>query len=208
MNRIKRDISQLIHEDPLNALILADQLWEDSWFECRLLGIHILGMLPLDYSNHIVARLQLWGKNCQEDALLDALLDHGAAHIRESSPNEYQLLVEDWLSDGEQASRKVGLRALPALILHPTFDNLPVFYRLLAPLVRDSASMLETDLLGAVRALGQRSPQETAYFLHQNLIATKNKGIAVITRRSLDVFPPDLQNSLRKVLRERMRNQD
>jgi len=205
MRRIQSDIEHMVVNDPEKALLLADHLWDDSWYECRILAINILGMLPLESPSHVVIRLQSWGKNCRDDALLDALLKDGAFKIRVETPDEYQLLVEDWLSDTEISSRKLGLRALPALVLNPAFENLPILYRLLAPLIRESASALETDLLSAVRALGQRSPQETAYFIKQNLTASHKSGLAVITRRSLDVFPPDLQDSLREVLRERMR---
>ena len=204
MRRIRSDIVEMVDADPESAQTLADQLWDNSWFECRLLAISILGMLPLDFSAFVVERLQIWGENCREDALLDALLDDGAANIRNQTPDAFQQLVEDWLSDGNTSLRKLGLRALPALILNPEFENLPVFFRLLAPLIRESASMLETDVITVVRAMGQRSPQETAYFLRQNLIASHKSGLTVIIRRSVDVFPPDLQDLLREMLREQM----
>ena len=206
MRRIKSDIQPLVVNDHLSALELADKLWMDRWYECGNLAISILGMVPLVQSNLIVDRLQLWGKNCHDDALFVALLEDGAVGIREETPDEYQRLVEDWLSDTEISLRKIGLQAIPALVLNPTFENLPVVFRLLSPLVRESASALETDLLRAVRALGQRSPHETAFFLKQNLAAPHKSGLGVITRRSLDVFPPDLQNMLRDELRVEMRS--
>ena len=207
IRRIKSDSVQLIIENSQRALSLADHLWEDNWFESRLLAISILGLLPLEYHIQVGERLQQWGKNCREDGLLDQLLDEGAASIQEDNPDEYQLLVEEWLSASEISSHKLGLRALPALVLNPTFENLPVVFRLLAPLIRESTSVLETDLLRAVRALGKRSPNETAYFLRQNFIAPHKSGLAVITRRSLDVFPLELQKLLREVLREQMYTQ-
>jgi hypothetical protein len=205
MRRIKSDIALQVVSYPESAFSLADQLWDDNWFECRLLAISILGLIPLESNNRVIGRMQMWGKKCKEDALLDALLADGAVQIRDENPNEYLLLVEDWLSETEISSRKVGLRAVPALVMNSGFENLPAIYRLLAPLIRESTSVLEADMLTAVRALGKRSPQETAYFLRQNLIAPHKSGLAVITRRSLDVFPPDLQDSLREVLREQMR---
>jgi hypothetical protein len=204
MRRLRNDIEAPVINDPDSAWVLADHLWDDNWFECRMLAIYILGMLPLEPPSIVVTRLQSWGENCNEEALLDALLEDGAAQIRTQTPDDYQQLVEGWLSTGEMVSRKMGLRALPALISNPEFENLPVVYRLLSPLVRESASMLETDLLMVVRALGRRSPQETAYFLKQNLMAPHKSGLAILTRRSLDVFPTDLQDSLRAMLRRQI----
>lgn len=205
MRRIESDILTQVIDDPMNALILADQLWADIWFESRLLAISILGSSPPEPADLIIERLQKWGKDCCEDTLLDALLDRGAAPIRLELPDEYLSLVESWLASGDLPSRKVGLRAMPALIQNPKFENLPVLFRLLAPFVRESSSVLEPDLIQAVRALGQRSPQETAFFLQQNLLSPHKSGLGIIIRRSLDVFPPEVEESLRTLLRERMR---
>ncbi|MFN2305053.1 MAG: hypothetical protein ACK2TV_15085, partial [Anaerolineales bacterium] len=60
---------------------------------------------------------QSWGRDCREDALLASLLDDGAALIRSEFPDQYFLLIEDWLTNGDVLSRKVGLRAIPALIV-------------------------------------------------------------------------------------------
>ena len=207
IRRIEGDLTPLVLADSAQALALADQLWADPWFECRLLAISILGMLPLDAPETIVTRLQTWGKTCRENALLDALLGTGAATLRAEAPDDFLLLVDHWLSSGDLPSRTIGLRALPALIMNPKFENLPALYRLLSPLLREASSSLEGDLLRVVRALGERSPQETAYFLQQNLNAPHKAGLAVIVRRSLDVFPPEMENLLRVTLRERMRSQ-
>ncbi len=43
MRRIASDITPLVIADPENALLLADQLWGDGWYESRLLAIEILG---------------------------------------------------------------------------------------------------------------------------------------------------------------------
>ena len=205
LRRIKSDIAVHVEEDPEAAIRLGDHLWDDNWYESRLLAVNILGRLPVDAADQVIFRLHNWGKSCREDALLNTLLDEGTVQIREKDPDLFQQLVEDWISDDQISSRKLGLRSLPTLVVNPSFENLPLIYRLLAPLVRETSSALETDLLRVVRALGQRSPQETVYFLQQNLIAPHKKGLALITRRSLDIFPEDLQESLRDVLREQAR---
>ena len=158
------DIAPLVIADPKSALVLADQLWADAWLESRLIAIAILERLPLDPQDQIVERLQVWGRDCREDALLDALLNKGAAPIQNSFPDEYFLLVENWLSDQNLSSQKLALRAMPALVENPEFENLPALYRMLSQLVRESSSSLEFDLIQIVRALGRRSPPETAFF--------------------------------------------
>ena len=205
MRRIESDIAPLVAAGPEDALLLGDQLWLDAWYESRLLAIAILGMLPPDPIDLIVERLQAWGRDCRENVLLDALLDKGATPFLTEHPDEYFFFVENMLTSGNLPSRKIGLKAMPALIQNPEFENLPALYRLLSPLVRESASALETDIIQVVRTLGQRSPQETAYFLQKNLNSPHKSGLSIITRQSLDVFPPELGETLRTVLRESLR---
>jgi hypothetical protein len=205
MRRLYSDIVSIVGDDPEGGIALADRLWEDRWFECRLLAINILGCLPITHHDQVVARLSKWGRSCKEDALIDALLQDGAIKIRREMPDDFLILVEEGISISETSLRKLGLRAIPRLVENQKFDNLPVFYRLLAPLLRDSSTALEIDLLKAIRALGYRSPQETTYFLKQNLIAPHKSGTAVVVRRCIDVFPIEMQAQLREVLRERMR---
>ncbi len=133
------------------------------------------------------------------------MLTTGANFVRSEFPEEYFLLIDDWLASGDKASGILGLRAMPALVSNPEFENLPALFRMLGPLLRESSSALENDLTQVVRSLGRRSPQEAAFFLQQNLKAPHKSGLAIIIRRSLDVFSSDLQESLRKLLRERQR---
>jgi len=150
-------------------------------------------------------RLQDWGKTCKEEILLNPLLADGAARIREESPEVFLRLVETWLTDPDIRAQQIGLRALPALILNPDFENLPKVYRLITPFLREVDSVMETNLIGITRALAKRSPQETAHLLQQVLVGPHKTGISIIVRRSLDVFPLNIQHSLRIVLREQMR---
>ena len=205
MRRLYGDIASFVVDNPESGIELADRLWEDNWFECKLLAINILGCLPIIHHDQVVARLSKWGRSSKEDALIDALLQNGAIEIRKEMPDDFQILVEEWLSISETSLQKLGLRAIPALVENQKFDNLPVFYRLLAPLLRETSTALEIDLLKAIRALGYRSPIETTYFLKQNLIAPHKSGTAVIVRKCIDVFPIEMQAQLREILRERMR---
>ena len=205
MRRIESDITPLVAGDTEHAITLMDYLWADAYYESRLLAIAILGEIPLQAPEIILDRLQTWRKTCRDDDLLDALMDKGAAPIRIQDPDQYFSLIENWLSSTEAQSRKLGLRALPSLVENPTFENLPALFRLLSPFVRESLSTLETELIQVIRSLGLRSPQETTYFLQQNLRSPHKTGLEVITRRSMDIFPSENADVLKAELRNQMR---
>jgi hypothetical protein len=205
MRRISSDIENYVIEDPENAIILAESLWRDGWFESRLVAISILGLLPIRHIDTVVMYMKEWGKDCRDDALLESLLKDGARKIISEVPDKFLPIVEEWLTDEETTIQKLGLRGLSSLVNNPKFDNLPIVYRFLSPMIKQTTSSLESDLLLVVRSLAHRSPLETAYFLKQSLSAPHKLGLGVIIRGSIDVFPPDVQDSLRVGLREQMR---
>jgi hypothetical protein len=206
LRRLENELKSQISADPDPAISLADALWGDGWYETRMLAVYILGNLPTEDLTVLIERLQDWGKSCQEDVLLDALLETGTLQLASDSLDTYATLLENWLEMPDSNLRKMGLRGLPGLIRNPEFANLPLVYRLLTPYVQEVSSSLETDLLTAIRALAKRSPNETAYYLQQNLQASHRSGTAWITRQSLDEFPREVQESLRETLREEMRS--
>ena len=72
----------------------------------------------------------------------------------------------------------------------------------MTPYTRKAPLQVRADILDALAALALRSPKETAYLLRQSLNSPENPDTALLIRKLLDVFPPDLQESLRQALRE------
>ncbi len=88
------------------------------------------------------------------------------------------------------------------LVKEPWFDNFPIIFRLLTPLMRLAPSKLRPNLLAVLDVLVQRSPKERAYFFRQNLQAPDNTDTAWITRQVLKGFSPDLQAFLRSAMKQ------
>jgi hypothetical protein len=94
-----------------------------------------------------------------------------------------------------------GLRALLPMINDPRFENLPVFFRLIAPLTRTAPSAVRPDLLDVLESLARRSPPETAFFLRQTLDTPNSPDTPWLIRQCLRAFPDELQASLRETVR-------
>lgn len=201
MRQIEKTLQARIDEAPEQALILADQLWSERWLETRLLAITILGNLPGDFSQEIVSRITAWGMACKEDKVLRALLSKGLAHIRLIAFDEYLLLLESWLLSPDTGKAYLGIHALPALLKIESFENLPLIFRWLMPLVREVNSAHKNDLIYVIRLLIQRSPQETAFFLRQALNTAANHKTDALIRRVFDDFPAALRKTLHETLR-------
>lgn len=194
-------LTPLIKTQPKQAFSLCDALWQEPYLEFRLLTTFILGLIPPEHAETILSRVEQWGRTKTEEQILICLMQEGLASVRQGSPETLLTLVEAWLNSSETTSQQMGLRALTPLLANPEFENLPVFYRLLTPFVRSVSPQLRPYVLEVIKDLARRSPQETAYFLRQNLEVPDNHDTAWMIRHCIQEFPESNQDSLREAIR-------
>jgi hypothetical protein len=197
LKQILLELTPLLSGNQSQGLVLCDALWSQEQFECRLLAARILGLLPVEPLDPVYVRLRVWVLE-DEERVLKELLIEGLTRWRKEIPNSFLIQLGDWLNSTSFKEQKLGLKALLPLIGDPSFNNLPVLFRVLNPLVRVAPSQIRPDLLPVLRSLARRSPKETAYFLRQNMTAQDTPWL---TRKVLAEFPPSLQNSLREALK-------
>ncbi len=186
---------------PQAAAELVDALWAEPYLECRLLACYLLGLLPTDPPEPVMARGQAWASSGSEDRLLEAIVQRGLSRVRTMQPVRYLEFVLDWLSADSPALQQLGLMALQALAGSPTFDNMPAVFHAITPFIRATPLRLQPFLMDVLQALILRSPQETAHYLRKNLGLPGKPGAAWLIRQLLVHFPPDIQESLRAAVR-------
>lgn len=203
LRQVLKELSLDIYQDGEAALELAGTLWAEPCLEFRMLAASILGNVSPQPPERVIERFGNWAKPGTDDRLVSALVEVGLARLRRENPERYLEETKSWLASEEAFSQRLGLRALLSLVRSQEFENLPLAMRLLAPLVRSAPHRLRPDLLDVIRALAERSPGETAYFLRQNLsVKSDNPGTAQIIRSGLRFFPPEDQAALRQAVRE------
>ena len=203
LRQIKTDLSPSVVMDRESALVLCDALWAEPYLEFRVLAVNILGLVPPDPPDDDLERINVWAVPGIEDRLLNALVKEGLIEVSKSTPERYLSQLEEWLAAEDDLSLRVGLKAISMMLADRDFENLPKIFRLLAPLVRTSPSQLRPDLLDVIQSLAKRSPNETAFFLRQNLsVMVDNDDTAWLIRNSARYFPEEVQNSLKTALRE------
>jgi hypothetical protein len=201
IRRILLELEPLARADTTSALALADAFWERAILEFRLMAANVLGMVAPQDPQPILERVQSWNADNREDVLLQAIAGPGLARLREESGELFIEQLEGWLSSTIPEERKLGLQALLALVDRPHFENLPVAFRLLAPLTQETPRELRPYILDILRPLARRSPQETAYFLRQALVQSRTPTALWLTRHALDFFPEENRKKLRETLR-------
>jgi hypothetical protein len=202
LSMILQELAPLAENDPSQGLALCDALWNEPYLEFRLLSAMLLGEIPPSPPDTILQRLKKWLVPDLEFFLIEALMEHSFNQVRKQHPQEIVQLIRDWLDQGDQFYKQLGLRALLPVINHPDFQNLPVFFRLIQPLVNHVPSGLRPDMLDVLGALAHRSPLETAFFLQQSLNLPKPDDVAWLVRQSLDEFPPEIRQTLRQAVKD------
>jgi hypothetical protein len=204
-NPVMRSVEQMlipsIIEHSALAITLADALWGEDWAECRLLAIFILGQLAPQPPKLILDRITLWGTSCKEAIITQALATRGTASLRQQAEKDFYQSLEIWITTDQHPLLKIGLQAIPTLIANENFENLPMLFRWLTPLIRDAEIELKDPLIEIMRAMALTAPQETTHFLRQILVSSANRQTAAIIRRALDAFPPDMRVNIQEIIR-------
>jgi hypothetical protein len=194
-------LTPLIKKHPEQAFSLCDALWQEPYLEFRLLTASTIGLIPPEHAESILSRVEHWSRRKEEDQILNFLMHNGLASVCQGSPKTLLNPVETWLNSSETTPQQMGLWALIPLLASPEFENLPAFYRLLTPYVRSASPQLRPYVLEVIKDLARRSPQETTYFLRQNLEGSDNQNTAWLIRHSIQEFPKSNQDSLREAIR-------
>jgi hypothetical protein len=202
IRQVITEITPLIKEYPAEACLLADELWEQKHLEFKMLAAAVLGMLPVEPPEPIISRLELWLKT-SEEKLLETLVNRGLGRLLKETPQQYFKLIQDWIDSPDWKDQQIALRALLIPAKLESFENLPILFRLLAPLVRASVPGLRPELVAVFKVLAKRSPPETVYFLKQNLYYSDTFWVA---RQVLRDLPPLEQESLRAALKAAARS--
>ena len=200
MRQIENAIGLIAAENPHHALELADLLWDEGYIETRLLAAFLLGRIP-PQEERLLARLTAWTQQVLDPSVRAALLTTSLARMRNETPDEFLIVVGEWLHPARQRFWSNGVQALLPMIKDSNFENLPPIFELVHPLVEAAPGALQTDLGDLINALYQASPSETEYYLREILEDSQNPLTAVTLRRILKTFPPELQASLRELVR-------
>ena len=201
LRQTENELGPVAEKKPIQALELADALWDEGWLETRLLAAYLLGRIP-PQEERLLARLTAWTQAVRDPEVRAALLTTSLTRLRTETPDLFLVLVKEWLHPNRQRMWSNGIQALVPLISSPDFDNLPPIFETIGPILKVAPAALQFDLQELITTLYQASPSETTYFLQQILKSTRSPLPAVALRRMLPELPQELQISLREMLRE------
>src|SRR5512147_343883 len=201
LRQIENELGPVAARRPIQALELADALWDEGWLETRLLAAFLLGRIP-PQEERLLARLTAWTQAVRDPDVRAALLTTSLTRLRKETPDLFLILVKEWLHPARKRMWSNGIQALVPLIASAEFDNLPPIFEIISPILKASPAALQFDIQELLTALHKKSSDETIYFIEQTLKSTKSELPVIALRRMLPDLPQDLQTNLRELLRQ------
>ncbi len=201
MRHLELELGGRVQADPERALPLADKLWEDGYFESRLLAAFLLGRIP-PHGDAFLDRLTTWVADTRDPAISNILLSTSLARLRAEAMDDFLKLVGNWARPSQKKMWSSAINALLPLLRDKNFHNLPAVFMIVQPILESAPATMQKDLANLVNALYDTSPVETTYFLRQVVSLSAHTHIVQNIRRILPTLPKELQ----KVLRESIRN--
>jgi hypothetical protein len=203
LHQVEQQLTRQCQEMPAAALALADALWQDEYFEPRLLAAFILGQIPLKPMEEVSRRIQAWSVLAADKQIQEAIFSKATLRLRREKPAAWMEIINTWLSASPVTSNVMGLRALAGLLEDREFEDLPGAFNVLQPLMLTAPSRLHGDLLLVLQIIVRRSPVEATHFLRQVLSGTNSPMPARLVRQILPSLSPEMQASLRRSLAAR-----
>lgn len=200
IRQIENQISILASENPQYALELADKLWDEGYIETRMLAAFLLGRLP-PQEERLLARLTAWTQQVRDPNVRGALLTTSLTRMRKETPEQFLILISEWLHPARQRFWSNGIQALLPMISDPNFENLPPIFELVRPIIETAPGALQIDISNLINALYQASPAETEFILREIIEYSENPLTIVTLRRILNNLPLELRVSLRELVR-------
>jgi len=200
LRQLKLDVKSLIISNPQNSFALCDELWQSQYYEIRQVAIHILGTVSAQEPKPILDRLEAWLKPDLDPFLKSELLANGTKSFLSEFPEKWDSFLTKYLDHDNPRMKALGLQGFSEPLKQKTYSNLPTIFRNISPIIQEPEFELVTALRDLFEALIEHSPQETAFFLRQNLSVTDSSLTHRLVKQCLPLFPKTTQEQLKEVL--------
>jgi hypothetical protein len=149
----------------------------------------------------VTQRLADWAHTTVEPEDLIWMFKRGIARMRQDAPEMWLKMLKSWLESSDARYRQIAVYGLTSMINDTSLTSLPLIYKYLQPLLLESNVKILPHLETILARLIEKSEKETLFFLKQVLRQAKSPTITRMVRRSLPLFSPEGQESLRIFLR-------
>lgn len=200
MRQLQLDLDLRVAEDPQSALALADELWQDNYYEVKQTALYILGILPIKSPDPIIDRLEVWLSPDLDVLLIRSLFAMGTRKIQNTYPVVWERFISTFLEKDDPEELAIGIRGLTEGLKNENFSNLPAVFRLISPIIQHPNRKNLHDLEDLVEIMAKKSTTETGHFLRQSLSISDSPESKRLVKQCLDFFPEAIAQDLKSLL--------
>ncbi len=200
LRSLRKEMEEPLEANPQWGLVLVDRLWLEDWVEFRRLAISILGTLTTDEPQQILQRISAWLSSCTAEDIRREIMSVGLERLSSQHPQSLQEFLSELIDRGAKADHQAAIFGLSYLAMDPHFEDLPVLFKLLGKILLTEETSLVKEINALVKALRNRSEEETVYFLIGQLPAAMKPRILRVIRGTVKQFNPENRALLREAL--------
>jgi hypothetical protein len=200
LHQLEADLGFQAENRADETIALADALWEDGYLESRLLAAYLLGRIR-PRGDDFMDRLTDWVSETREPNVRRTLLSNSLGRLRRESPDRFLRLMGRWVHPTRHKMWSNAIQALLPLLEDPGFQDLPVVFEIVRPIVEMGTPTLQHEIAELITALYEASPTETTVYLRHIAMASTFPQTRLTLRRILPRLPGPLQESLAEVVR-------
>ncbi len=185
---------------PLVLLNLCSALWNVNIFECKLMAGKILGLIPIEHSDMILALTTVWFNDSNSNRIYEIIIKDGLDTLRKEKPSIYLNYFKSFINSNNVIKIKIGLLAISYLLEEKGFVDYPSILQVLKPIAINFPQEITLDIISIFTLLSKKSPIETFHFINQLNTIYPDSNFQIILRSIISCFPPHQQTKLRNIL--------
>jgi len=201
--QIERDLlAQIKVHNQDKGLEIAIQLWKSPSLEEKLLAVTILSALNAQPQAPIVEQFNAWYKSTNDLLLLRQLSAVGSRAIRMYANVEWQKTLDGWLESKRTSNLISTIYAVEDTLEVEGETYLPKAFEIMARIILCNDGAVLQELLHLLQVMIKKSRSETIFYIKSLSLKPqfKNQLADRILKRSVALFPGELQKDLRNLL--------
>lgn len=164
LDRITHELVKMAVERPRSALLLAQECWQDPYYETRYVAAVVMGATPL-FDVALFEEIFQNMLGISEVEFLHLLFGPAIQQFRQAHFSTLIEWITGWLESAD--TRSNGYAAILGLVKNGNLDHLPTVFRLMEPLIITGTASEQAQILTIMDALARLSPMESAHFLSE-----------------------------------------
>lgn len=204
---INRELERLLKpfavHDPESTFQIADLLWQTKKLEPCQLAAALVGALPIGRAESVLEWIKQRSTTGEPPEILAILHEKATLNLRQHDPKLWLNTLENWYQSEEVYFKKLAIQGLTPLLKDENFDNLPLVFDFLEPVLASLDTRVAFTLVDLLQLLVERSEVETVFTLKKALQQQPGEDLPRLVRRALPLFSAEGQNSLKAYLRQR-----